>query len=422
MLKDYYSISEAGKYLTEINGKTISDIDVLEKAARGDFRLCIWLKCVVARFNFPFSDSDVAIKNFKGYVQIPKAHIEPNLKSFGISYAEPMEVFKEPDGGHHVFNNKIRHVISRLNDQDKYNGRFIVMTSAEADKNLRVDSIVVNPEEAWIPEQDLLDFASKTKQQSINTLQKNMPESAVQSIQEGGRMNHVIYQKLRAYCMQDIRQYIGLNIDDVFREMLSKSAKNELLALVADEKRIALSLFQSIDLTPREVAASYLLAVISNYRIITWHREPRPPHGHKQSPPLKKTEEDTLTHQTSQAISEYVCYLPEREADALLLAWEASLAPKSTQDTAKPELEISKTNPWKIVDPRDPEPEHTWYTAARYFARQLVKESPTLLNKKDRLAQKVVQSLTGVGIKKRGGKKPFDPGTVKKAFHNVNLG
>ena len=62
-----------------------------------------------------------------------------------------------------------------------------------------------------------------------------------------------------------------------------------------------------------------------------------------------------------------------------------------------------------------------WYTPARHFARQLVADDPTLLKKRDQLANKVVQSLTAVGIFKRGGKKPFDPGTVKKAFVNVQV-
>lgn len=78
--------------------------------------------------------------------------------------------------------------------------------------------------------------------------------------------------------------------------------------------------------------------------------------------------------------------------------------------------------PWEIKDYRDPEPEYPWYTPARYFARQLVKEDSTLLTKRHILAKKIVQSLTNIGIKKRGGIKPFDPGTIKKALSNVILG
>lgn len=79
--------------------------------------------------------------------------------------------------------------------------------------------------------------------------------------------------------------------------------------------------------------------------------------------------------------------------------------------------------PWLIADPNDPESAQSWYTPARYFARQLVIEDSTLLIKRDILADKVCQSLKKAGIFKRGGKKPFSsPDTIKKAFANVRLG
>jgi hypothetical protein len=180
------------------------------------------------------------------------------------------------------------------------------------------------------------------KQKSKNKLQKNIPEPVVQVIQEGGRMNFAIYQKLRAYCMQDLGQYINGIENNAVREMRATFAGNKLLGYIEHEKQRALSLFHSIDLTPKELAASHLLAVISNYRMITWHRESSPPHGFKQLPPLKKTEDDKLVSQTSQAISEYVCYLPEREAAALLSVWQSSLALKPTPDTAKLEPDKSQ--------------------------------------------------------------------------------
>ena len=80
------------------------------------------------------------------------------------------------------------------------------------------------------------------------------------------------------------------------------------------------------------------------------------------------------------------------------------------------------SKPWNVVDSRDPEPEQPWYTPARYFARELVKEDSTLLTKRDVLARKVAQSLAGVRILKRGNVKPLDPGTVRKAFPKVSLG
>ena len=78
--------------------------------------------------------------------------------------------------------------------------------------------------------------------------------------------------------------------------------------------------------------------------------------------------------------------------------------------------------PWLIPNPNDPATNQSWYTAARYFARQLVVEDSTLLIKRPLLACKVSESLENVGICKRGGKKKFASGTVLKAFTNVVLG
>ena len=79
-------------------------------------------------------------------------------------------------------------------------------------------------------------------------------------------------------------------------------------------------------------------------------------------------------------------------------------------------------NPWNVRDPNDPNPDQPWYTSARYFARQLVRQDSTLLSKRDILVNKVVDQLKAAGINKRGGKKPFSPGTVKRALVNVRLG
>lgn len=82
-------------------------------------------------------------------------------------------------------------------------------------------------------------------------------------------------------------------------------------------------------------------------------------------------------------------------------------------------------NPWLIKDLRDLEPPdfQPWYTPARYFARELVKDDSTLLTKRDLLAEKVVKSLSKIGEYGRGKKKKksLSSGTVKKAFVNVNL-
>lgn len=78
--------------------------------------------------------------------------------------------------------------------------------------------------------------------------------------------------------------------------------------------------------------------------------------------------------------------------------------------------------PWLTANPDDPAPDYLWYTAARYFARQLVVGDSTLLVKKKLLAKKVATSLVNVGLFKRGKKKePLAPGTVLKSFVNVTL-
>ncbi|GEM_PF-2016426 len=84
--------------------------------------------------------------------------------------------------------------------------------------------------------------------------------------------------------------------------------------------------------------------------------------------------------------------------------------------------EENSDKPWLIHNPNDPSPEYPWYTPARYFARKLVIEDSTLLVKRDLLAKKVADMLKSAGILKRGGKKPLDSSTVKKAFSNVILG
>lgn len=81
----------------------------------------------------------------------------------------------------------------------------------------------------------------------------------------------------------------------------------------------------------------------------------------------------------------------------------------------------SSDKAWLIKHPDDPEPEQDWYTPARHFARDLIRDDTTLLTKRNILADKVAQSLKNVGILKRGGKLPFNPATVKKAFANVNF-
>jgi hypothetical protein len=78
--------------------------------------------------------------------------------------------------------------------------------------------------------------------------------------------------------------------------------------------------------------------------------------------------------------------------------------------------------PWSIVNPMDPPPLYGWYTPARHFARELVQSDPTLRTDRAALIVKLAARLDAKGIKKRGGKKSFNPETLRKALANVKLG
>ena len=127
-------------------------------------------------------------------------------------------------------------------------------------------------------------------------------------------------------------------------------------------------------------------------------------------------------------VAELVRYAAARYAVSVLVAVapvEAGPVPKqSFPQTGLMVDEVSKRNekPWLIHNPDDPEHKYPWYTPARFFARGLVREDSTLLTKRDLLAKKVAVALKNAGFMKRGGIKPLDPTTVKKAFSNVSLG
>lgn len=78
-----------------------------------------------------------------------------------------------------------------------------------------------------------------------------------------------------------------------------------------------------------------------------------------------------------------------------------------------------RTEPWWTLVEGDPDPKEPWYTPARYFARAHVRDKPSLLANRGLLAKQVVASLTAVRIFKRGGKKAFLDGTIKKALINL---
>jgi hypothetical protein len=95
------------------------------------------------------------------------------------------------------------------------------------------------------------------------------------------------------------------------------------------------------------------------------------------------------------------------------------LSIKNTVTNEEKANQTENTKPWLIKEPDDPDALQSWYTPARYFARQLVIKDSTLLNKRPLLAHKTAQALKNAGIYKRGGKLALADTTILKAFSNV---
>lgn len=93
---------------------------------------------------------------------------------------------------------------------------------------------------------------------------------------------------------------------------------------------------------------------------------------------------------------------------------EQEVKPKST-----PAAEIK---PWEVPDPSDPIAKYSWYTPARYFARQAVIKNPELIGDRLKIAKEVARKLPDVNYLKRGGVEPLVPATIKKAFTKIKFG
>lgn len=149
-------------------------------------------------------------------------------------------------------------------------------------------------------------------------------------------MDYATYQKIRAYCWQDLAAYLATPEREAMREISVKHWGGTLGEIV-HENECAHELYSCRDLTPRERAAAALLAIVANFRAITWRREPKPPRGKDRLPALTKAAADALESQTCKALEEYAAFLPEREAAALLAAYEDAPddAPAAKSETAK---------------------------------------------------------------------------------------
>lgn len=143
-------------------------------------------------------------------------------------------------------------------------------------------------------------------------------------------MNYETYQEIRGYCWQDLSAYIDTPFNNDTLEL--KQFVGGKSADIEHEHSIALGLYQTKDLTPRERAAAHLLAVVSNHRAIAWHREAVTPDGSEPAAPLEQWQATELKQQTIKAISKYAVFIPEREAVALLaLIQDTAPAPSTAQ-------------------------------------------------------------------------------------------
>lgn len=87
------------------------------------------------------------------------------------------------------------------------------------------------------------------------------------------------------------------------------------------------------------------------------------------------------------------------------------------------DIQISYKNsePWLVHNSNDPEPTQKWYIAARYFARLIISEDPSLLRKRNLLTNKISSKMFDAGVYGRFKNKKINPDTIKKALSNVNL-
>ena len=132
-------------------------------------------------------------------------------------------------------------------------------------------------------------------------------------------MDFLTYSRIRAYCWQDI----GPHIDTPDRETLLRFRIKSEGGRRGDIRHEAIEAKWFIEATaylkPRELAAAALLANVSNLYLETTTDLPR---IENSPPPLRKVESDELARMTRDALTHYGNFLPEREAAAMVAAYE----------------------------------------------------------------------------------------------------
>ena len=210
-------------------------------------------------------------------------------------------------------------------------------------------------------------------------------------------MDYYTYQRIRAYCWEDLKPYMDTPENNASLE-LSVELGGGATAEIEHEHKCAMGLYQCRDLTPRENAAAHLLAVISNHRAITWQREPHPPAGNEPAPPLEREQAEELAQHTEAAVRTYAVYLPEREAAALT----ACIRPAAAKAETVP-----------VIGPGD----NDWKATARQIGQEILIKYPILTV--DKVAEKTHKEMTArnskgeLGMTGRGGRVP-SADTIKR--------
>ena len=211
-------------------------------------------------------------------------------------------------------------------------------------------------------------------------------------------MDNRRYQELRAYSLETLGENMKLPGYEAAMQHAVKQAGGSIGRIMREEY-LARALFQCHDLTAPERAAAYLLAVISNHRAITWKREPFPPSGHEQLPPLEKSEADELAKVTCDAVRRFAAYLPESERAVLLDDCKAAL--EAAPDDTPAAREAAPSTSQSI---------EAWKSNARQIGARIHKAHPSL--NVERIAEKTNKEMTSrnakgePGMTGRGGKVP----------------
>lgn len=92
-------------------------------------------------------------------------------------------------------------------------------------------------------------------------------------------------------------------------------------------------------------------------------------------------------------------------------------------EVAKSSASGHADKPWLVHYEGDPQASYVWHTAARYFARELLKEKPNLKrNNPQSFYSAIADELFKVGIHPRNNKtKKYDGDTVQKSLNGTGI-